>query len=148
MSIKASAAVNSRLTGWLFAPVLAPLLEHQIVIRILAAGAVLQVGAVAGGRPGWPCPLKAILGVPCPGCGLSTATALFIQGRWQAAVHVHAFAPVLFVLIFLLAVGSLMSPTYHQQTLRRLEHLEQRTGLGAVLILGFVGYWFWRLKGV
>lgn len=31
------------------------------------------------------CPLIIFCGIPCPGCGISRATAYFLTGRWQQA---------------------------------------------------------------
>lgn len=31
------------------------------------------------------CPLIAFCGIPCPGCGISRATAYFLTGRWSQA---------------------------------------------------------------
>ena len=31
------------------------------------------------------CPLIIFCGIPCPGCGVSRATAYFLMGRWQQA---------------------------------------------------------------
>lgn len=31
------------------------------------------------------CPLIIVCGLPCPGCGVSRATAYFLSGRWQQA---------------------------------------------------------------
>ena len=61
--------------------------EH---ITMFGAGAA-AIGAIypgimahTGGQ-GIPCPLRAITGVPCPFCGLTTATVALAHGQWSSA---------------------------------------------------------------
>ena len=51
------------------------------------------------------CPMAAVLGVPCPGCGLSRATLALLRGNVRQAFHLH---PLVFVIApaFIWAVGS------------------------------------------
>ena len=37
----------------------------------------------------WPCPVRVVLGVPCPTCGMSRAARLFAHGEVGAALHMH-----------------------------------------------------------
>lgn len=39
------------------------------------------------------CPLVIFCGIPCPGCGVSRATAFFLTGRWQ---HAWQMNPMIF----------------------------------------------------
>lgn len=41
------------------------------------------------------CPLIIFCGIPCPGCGVSRATACFLTGRWQQAWQLN---PMIFPL--------------------------------------------------
>ena len=45
--------------------------------------------------PGWPCPLRALTGIPCPTCFLTRATSAALIGDLPAAMRFHAFGPVL-----------------------------------------------------
>ena len=83
------------------------------------------MGLVTTDMPGWPCPVKAVLGVPCPGCALSTAVVPLVRGIWSYALRDHAFAP-----LFLL----------------RIMTLERRIGIVAFLLLGVIVYWVLRLN--
>lgn len=42
------------------------------------------------------CPLIIFCGIPCPGCGVSRATACFLTGRWQQAWQLN---PMIFPLV-------------------------------------------------
>jgi hypothetical protein len=112
----------------------------------MISGAVgAQVGLTAFGLPGWPCPFLHVLGIPCPGCGLSRATATLLQGEWQSALNLHAFAPI-FLLVFVLIAGAVLLP--HQQRtwlIGRLESVERRTGITTIVLISFMLYWLARL---
>ena len=41
------------------------------------------------------CPSRGLLGVPCPGCGLTRATFALLQGDLHGMLHYHPLAPVL-----------------------------------------------------
>jgi hypothetical protein len=59
-------------------------------------------GAALAGAP--LCPMAALFGVPCPGCGLTRATLALLHGNLGAALHLH---PLVFVLTptYGLAIG-------------------------------------------
>jgi hypothetical protein len=68
--------------------------EH---ITMFGAGAAM-VGAVypmimahTGGQ-GIPCPLRTLTGVPCPFCGMTTATVALTHGEWAAAARTSPLA--------------------------------------------------------
>jgi hypothetical protein len=67
---------------------------------MFAAGAVI-LGAVypavlahTGGQ-GLPCPLRTLTGVPCPFCGMTTATVSIAHGQWGSAAAANPLAYVL-----------------------------------------------------
>lgn len=37
----------------------------------------------------WPCPVRFILGVPCPACGITRAARLVVKGDFTEATHIH-----------------------------------------------------------
>jgi hypothetical protein len=120
---------------------LASLLRSRVTAALLAAVAALQLGLVAGGLPGWPCPLRAGLGIPCPGCGLSRAALELLRGEWRAALTHHAFAPLLLLAVAGVAGAGLLPERLRLSLLDGLERVERRTGLTAFVLLGLVVYW-------
>lgn len=44
------------------------------------------------------CPMVLLTGLPCPGCGMTRAAVLFLQGHWRQAWQMHPFFYVLLVL--------------------------------------------------
>ena len=67
------------------------------------AGAVYPVVVAHTGGQGLPCPLRSLTGVPCPICGMTTATVAFTHGQWLAA----AAANPLVYLLAALAAGTM-----------------------------------------
>jgi hypothetical protein len=47
------------------------------------------------------CPLRAMLGLPCPSCGLTRAFCALAHFDLGAALHYHALSPLLFALTLL-----------------------------------------------
>jgi hypothetical protein len=54
-----------------------------------ALGAVYPLIAERTGVRGLPCPLRTLTGVPCPFCGLTTATIELTHGDWAAAAQAN-----------------------------------------------------------
>ncbi len=136
-----------RVFRWLFTPVLAPILADRRIALILVGVAVLQVGLTVSGLPGWRCPVMAMLGIPCPGCGLSRAMALLIRGEWQAAMLMHAFAPVFLAGFALMLIVSLMPERYSREIICRIAVVERTTGFVGYLLICMIIYWLIRLPG-
>ena len=80
------AASIKRATRWMFRPLLAPMIEERQIALIMAAVVVLQVGFTAAGITVWRCPIKAVSGISCPGCGLSRAMVQLVSGDWRSAM--------------------------------------------------------------
>jgi hypothetical protein len=51
------------------------------------------------------CPMAGVLGVPCPGCGLTRATLALCRGDLRQALHLHPLVPLI-APIFMWAVAS------------------------------------------
>ena len=137
--------IQHRFRQALTAPILAPILGDRLMPPVLIAVGVAQVGLLAAGQHGWQCPIKAALGIPCPGCGLSTATLLLLRGRWRESLAMHAFAPVFLIGLVLIAVVSLLPGRWRSQAISAVAAVERRTGLVAIVLLALLGYWGIRL---
>lgn len=124
---------------------LSPLLQSRAVALALSALAAAQVALVWAGLPAWPCPLMHALGVPCPGCGLSRASAALLRGDFAAAFSLHAFAPVLPLALGIVGCAALLPEGRRLALLAGVERVERRTGVTAVLAAGLVCYWLARL---
>ncbi|MBW1840322.1 MAG: DUF2752 domain-containing protein [Deltaproteobacteria bacterium] len=135
----------SQMVERLLSPVIAPVLKHRTAIFIFLGAAMLQVGLTALGLPGWKCLIKMNLGIPCPGCGMSTALAFLVRGEWHAAVNAHLFAPVLVTTFGLAAIVSLLPDRLHRKVVRQIAEIERHTGLAVFLTVVFFIYWGLRL---
>lgn len=51
-----------------------------------------------------PCPWALLLGIPCPGCGLSRAASLLLHGEWERALLLHPLSPLLVPLVLAAAL--------------------------------------------
>lgn len=136
---------TSNLKSNLSTPVLANLLEHRPTSLAITGAAVLHAGLTLAGLPGWTCPIRTYLGIPCPGCGLSRATAALLHGDWQTSFTFHAFAP-LFLMALILITGVTLLPTpIRRRLIQRISLIESQTGLTAIFLFGLVFYWLARL---
>lgn len=86
--------------------------EFSVPERMGGFGALVAVGAVvwpavtASTGAALPCPLRTMTGIPCPGCGLTTAAVALVRGQFDAAFHAN---PVIFGLAALtFAAGPLV----------------------------------------
>jgi hypothetical protein len=124
---------------------LASLLRDRRVALAVAAVAAVQVAGVAAGVGGWPCPLKAALGIPCPGCGLTRATVSLLRGEFAAAFGAHAFAPVLLAGLAAVAVAALLPAGRREAFAGLVGRFERRTKASYVLFAALLLYWSVRL---
>lgn len=132
-------------TQILSSPVLASVMEKRQESLILGAAAALQFGLVTAGLPGWPCPFKAAFGIPCPGCGLSTAVGLLFHGDWQGAISVHAFAPIFLLGLVAVLVVSLLPNALRTVAIQKIAAIEKRTGMTVIVLASLMLYWGFRL---
>ena len=54
----------------------------------------------------WGCPLKALIGIPCPTWGMTRAVFAIANRQWSTALHYHHLAPLV-VLLWGIALGQL-----------------------------------------
>ncbi len=135
----------TRIKDELCAPVLGPLMQNRWIIALLIAVTFVQITLTATGITAWQCPLRSTLGVDCPGCGLTRAVVLLIQGHWQASFDLHAFAPIFLGIGIFLAIGSILPARLQQMVAYQTVNFERHTGIVALLGFGFILYWFLRI---
>jgi hypothetical protein len=135
---------KSRHFKWFFTPVLGPLLSNRWLICIFLGVGLTQLILVATGLNGWQCPIRASVGITCPGCGLTTAMTLLAKGQWATAVEMHAFAPIFFVVLALMVAALLFPRQYLKKISTTVAVLERKTGVTAIITLGMVFYWLLR----
>lgn len=124
---------------------LAELLRNTQLLRVIIGFLVIQTFLVAAGLPGWPCPLRHGLGIPCPGCGMTRAGVALLQGDWRKSLQYNAFA-IVFALALAFMCAALFLPARLQETLaQRVATIERRTGITVLLTVAFLGYWLVRL---
>ena len=95
------------------------------------------------------CPMAGVLGIPCPGCGLTRATLALMHGDVRGALRLH---PLVFVLtplfawtVMAAAIGYVRGPRAGQPNL----WLSSRTvtWLGSALLIATLGVWGLRFCG-
>ncbi len=138
-------SINYRLLKGFFTPVLAPLLQNRWLISIFVAFGVAQLLLVYFGLTGWQCPIYETLGIICPGCGMTTAMAMLLQGHWHLALQTHAFAPVILIILMMLLIAIGLPASYLRKFSGSVERLEQKSGITATLLLSMVVYWLLRI---
>jgi hypothetical protein len=126
-------------------PFFAPLLKNRRIALVLLCVAALQIVTIFVGLPGWQCPIHSTLGIPCPGCGLTTAMTLLIKGDWQGAIHAHAFAPVFLFAFLIMAIVSILPVNLHRKAVLQIAAIEKYTAFAAYILWGIVIYWIFRL---
>jgi Protein of unknown function (DUF2752) len=113
------------------------MLRASLAPPLIFAGvfAVAQ-GASALGIHVSGCLLKALLGVPCPGCGITTSVALLLRGRFEQAFDVNAagLCVVLFVVAQLGLTAAVALRTLGPSRLASLSRANDRFLLASLLL--------------
>ena len=87
--------------------------------------------------PGWPCPLRALTGIPCPTCFLTRATAAALTGQLELSLHLHAFGPPVAAALLLWSCAALRQ--------RRLFPFRLQAPTVVLFCLSLLAYWLVRL---
>jgi predicted membrane-bound mannosyltransferase len=130
---------------FLYAPVAAAILRNRLETAAIVGFGVLQALLAYTHLPGWPCPIKAATGIPCPGCGLSASAGEFLHGDWQASISTHAFAPFFLAALALMGVVVALPDPVRRRVVSGIERFERRTGATAWFLVCFLLYWGLRL---
>ena len=87
--------------------------------------------------PGWPCPLRALTGIPCPTCFLTRATAAALTGQLEQSVRLHAFGPLVAAALLVWSVAAIRH--------RRLVPFQLRVSTVGLVCFSLFAYWLVRL---
>ncbi len=92
------------------------------------------------------CPLHAVTGLPCPGCGLTRGVSLVSQGEPLLALGAHPFAPLFWLVFLLLSVLAVLPQARVDALEGKLDVLEPGfTQVGRLLMFSFFGFGLMRL---
>lgn len=123
---------------------LADLLRRRRTCVVLVLVGGLFLAAARAGLVVWPCPLLVTTGVPCPGCGLTRATAELASGHVGSALARHAFAPVALLLAALLLLAAGLPDAARQRLAAGVERVDPRGATALALLVALLGYWLVR----
>ena len=134
-----------KLRNYLAQPILSSLMTSRSAGLTIAGAAAVHFGLYMLGLPGWVCPIRAVTGVPCPGCGLTRAMDALARGDVRTMLNLNAFAPVFVLVLALIAAVSVLPEKVRIAMLHGIGVVEQRTGAVAIGLLLLVAYWLARL---
>jgi hypothetical protein len=82
------------------------------------------------------CAFKTLLGIPCPGCGITTSIAALIRGNWGEALNANAAGPVvlLFAILQLLLTAAAASHLLSDTDIARHSRVNDRALLAFLLL--------------
>ncbi len=124
---------------------LSSLVKHRQSCLAISGAVGLHLTLVTFKLPSWQCPIRATLGIPCPGCGLSRAIVAIAHGDWQKALIIHAFAPIAIVAFAIVLVATFLPKSTRIRLGNSLENIERQSGIAALLLSVSVLYWLVRL---
>lgn len=126
------------------APISSILRDRRFAL-VFAGGVGLQIGLSALRLHPWQCPIFSSTGIPCPGCGLTRAIVLLLQGEWRASIQYHAFAPIFLFFSVATLVAILLPRSISGPVIYKAEALERQTRLTVIILTGLILYWLARL---
>lgn len=124
---------------------LATLLRNRRFGLILTGALSLHIIFVSLQLRVWECSFFKLTGLPCPGCGLTRACMLLLQGDVRASVRFHAFAPIFIILISGMMLATFLPKIVTDPFINKAETLERQTGLTVIILSGLILYWLGRL---
>jgi hypothetical protein len=128
-----------------YAPAFSSLLENRRDGLIMVGAGALHLGLSLAGLPAWTCPILAVTGFPCPGCGLTRASMELMRGDFASSFHTHAFAPIFLFAMVLMVVMLVLPETQRINLIAKITRLETRSGITAWVLFSLMLYWAIRL---
>jgi hypothetical protein len=127
------------------APLFSSLLESRREGLIIFGAGALHLGLSLAGLPAWNCPIRAVTGLPCPGCGLTRATMQFVRGDFAGSFQTHAFAPIFLFTLLLMGIALVLPKSKRNNMIMKVAHFERRSGITAWVLSLLMFYWAFRL---
>lgn len=92
------------------------------------------------------CPIRALMGIPCPSCGMTRSFLALAKGNLEESISYHLFGPLLFLTFIIvtvhlaieLLIGRKVFPPYY----KKLYQLQ----LHWIGLASFLGYYLIRLS--
>lgn len=138
-------AVFQRLPASWLVPRFAPLLQRRAWALSIVVFGVFHLGVEALGWGGAGCVFREGTGLPCPGCGLTTAARQAVAGRWAESLATHPFLSVFVAGYLTLLLAAVLPDDSRARLAAVVETWEQRSGFMLPLAAGLLGFWVWRL---
>ena len=91
------------------------------------------------------CPIKAITGIPCPGCGMTRAFMAIASGNLREAIGYNLFSPILFLVFLVTAIHLLLEVITRRQLLAFYGKLIKNPALGLFGLFSLLLYHVFRL---
>ncbi|WP_435894624.1 DUF2752 domain-containing protein [Oceaniferula spumae] len=86
------------------------------------------------------CPVRALTGLKCPGCGLTSGSKALLAGNWHEAIQHHWFTPVFVVFWIAVGIGLIAPPPAREKFLGWVRTSERITRWPAVLGIALIIY--------
>ena len=138
----------SKLKRQFYIPVFSNILRQRWLVFLLVSVVIVHLAVSSFGYEIWRCPIKSTFGIPCPGCGLSSAIISLLQGKWKTAFLHHAFAGI-FLIGFTVAIGVSLLPFHdNKMVVNWISKFERCTGLFTYLMMALMIYWIMRLSAL
>lgn len=123
-------------------PVRSPLWRAGVAPGVFAVVYIIaQLSHVTGVPVGF-CVLKVVVGIPCPGCGVTTSIEALLRGSLARAVTVNAAGPLvlLFVIAQLVVMAAAALRWLPDITIDRISELNDRSLLAVLLTVWFARF--------
>jgi hypothetical protein len=123
---------------------LTAMVRDRFAARVILAFTSLHGVLIAAGLPSLPCPLLHMIGIPCPGCGISRACIALLRGDWEQMATLHLFAPIVMLVLALLVLAAFIPDSKRSSFIELVRRFERQTAFGIILLVVFVSYWVFR----
>ncbi|NEQ51302.1 MAG: DUF2752 domain-containing protein [Leptolyngbya sp. SIO3F4] len=92
----------------------------------------------------WGCPLKALVGIPCPTWGMTRAMFAIANAQWSIAIQYHLLAPVVAIL-WVMAMAQVSLEIFTRRVWSRWWQCRRFWLSGLIILFGYHSY---RLYGL